>query len=323
MTFPPIPEFIFDDLAQVEQIIRERLEPQSAVLRTARQHLFGAGDKRLRPALTLLCAQLGNYSLERVLHAAAAVELIHLASRVHDDLIDEAERRRGTPTTYNRWSGNVALMVGDYLFALAASEMALAPDPRIIAYFSQGVMTICEGELAPVTTVTPAQTAIDQYLYKIGCKTAALFEAGSKAGVVCGGGAQHEIDLAGRYGYDLGMATQIMEDVFDVAGAPQQPDTLAGGGLRAGVITLPLIYAVADGADPRLAAVIEQEQPDEATIAWACGEIRRVGGDQRARADAQTFAQRAVTRLDGFPPSRARSALTELAVFIGQLDGRV
>ena len=111
----------------------------------------------------------------------------------------EAEQRRGVRTVHTRWDGNVALMVGDYLFALAAAEMALAPDPRIIGYFSRGVMTICEGELSPVMNTAPLDTALNQYLYKIGCKTAALFEAACKAGMVCGSGSQQQID-ASRFG---------------------------------------------------------------------------------------------------------------------------
>ena len=183
----PVSPALLADLDRVEQIILERVQPRLAVIRAAGQHILTSGGKRIRAALTLLAAQLGEYTIERVLHSAAAVELIHAASLVHDDLVDQTARRRGEVTVHTRWDGDVALMVGDYFFALAAAEMALAPDPRIIGYFSRGVMTICEGELSPVMNVTPLDVAMEQYLYKIGCKTAALFEAGCKAGMVCGG----------------------------------------------------------------------------------------------------------------------------------------
>src|SRR4026207_2214592 len=103
-------------------------------------------------------------------------------------------------------------MAGACLSALAAAEMALAPDPRIIGFFSRGVMTICEGELSPVTTITPPDVAIEQYLDHVGCRTAALFEAGCKAGMVCGGGTPEQIEALGRFGYDLGLAFQIVDD---------------------------------------------------------------------------------------------------------------
>ena len=127
----PIPPALAADLEKVDQIIVERAQSRSAVIRIAGRHILTSGGKRIRAALALLAAQLGRYQLDTVIHSAAAVELIHAASLVHDDLVDEAEQRRGVRTVHTRWDGNVALMVGDYLFALAAAEMALAPDPRI------------------------------------------------------------------------------------------------------------------------------------------------------------------------------------------------
>src|SRR5215208_7640394 len=162
----PISAALLDDLQIVDQIVVDRVQPRLAVIKIASQHILTSGGKRIRAALALLAAQLGRYDLDAVIHSAAAVELIHAASLVHDDLVDEAEQRRGVTTVHSRWDGNVALMVGDYLFALAAAEMALAPDPRIISYFSRGVMTICEGELSPVVDVTPLDVAVEQYLYK-------------------------------------------------------------------------------------------------------------------------------------------------------------
>ena len=230
----PVPSALHADLEKVDQIIVERVQPRLAVIRIAGQHILTSGGKRIRAALTLLSAQLGTYDLGRVLHSAAAVELIHSASLVHDDLVDQAERRRGTVTVHTRWDGDVALMVGDYLFALAAAEMALAPDPRIIGFFSRGVMTICEGELSPVLDVAPLDTALEQYLYKIGCKTAALFEAGCKAGMVCGGGTPEQVEALGRFGYDLGLAFQIVDDVLDYVGDADTLGKPAGNDLREG-----------------------------------------------------------------------------------------
>src|SRR5262245_56028783 len=191
----PVQAALLAVVDHVGRVIVERVQSRSAVIRIAGNYILTSGGKRIRAALALLAAQLGRYQLDTVIHSAAAVELIHAASLVHDDLVDEADQRRGVRTVHTRWDGNVALMVGDYLFALAAAEMALAPDPRIIGYFSRGVMTICEGELSPVMNTAPLDTALDEYLYKIGCKTAALFEAACKAGMVCGGGS-HEIGRA-------------------------------------------------------------------------------------------------------------------------------
>lgn len=312
----PVPSALHADLEKVDQIIVERVQPRLAVIRIAGQHILTSGGKRIRAALTLLSAQLGTYDLGRVLHSAAAVELIHSASLVHDDLVDQAERRRGTVTVHTRWDGDVALMVGDYLFALAAAEMALAPDPRIIGFFSRGVMTICEGELSPVLDVAPLDTALEQYLYKIGCKTAALFEAGCKAGMVCGGGTPEQVEALGRFGYDLGLAFQIVDDVLDYVGDADTLGKPAGNDLREGTITLPLIYAVEAGGGPDLAEVIDIQPPDEGRIRWAISEIRRLGAADRALADARRYAESALAHLDIFPDSAAKHALGEIAQFV-------
>jgi heptaprenyl diphosphate synthase/octaprenyl-diphosphate synthase len=284
------------------------------VIKAASQHILTSGGKRIRAALALLAAQLGRYDLDRVVHSAAAVELIHAASLVHDDLVDEAARRRGTITIHTRWDGDVALMVGDYLFALAAAEMALAPDPRIIAYFSHGVMTICEGELSPVMDVAPLDRALEQYLYKIGCKTAALFEAACKAGMVCGGSAQHQIDALGRFGYQLGLAFQIVDDVLDYTANEATLGKPAGSDLREGTITLPLIYAVAAGAE-ELTELLDMQPISDERMAWALGEVRRLGVP-RAMDDARAALDRALAHLDDFTDSPAKHALGEIARFV-------
>jgi heptaprenyl diphosphate synthase/octaprenyl-diphosphate synthase len=312
----PVPPALLADLERVDQIILERVQPRLAVIKAAGEHILTSGGKRIRAALTLLAAQVGRYDLDQALHSAAAVELIHAASLVHDDLVDQAERRRGVPTVHTRWNGDVALMVGDYLFALAAAEMALAPDPRIIGFFSRGVMTICEGELSPVTHVTPLDVAIEQYLYQIGCKTAALFEAGCKAGMVSGGGTPEQIEALGRYGYDLGLAFQIVDDVLDYVGDMATLGKPAGNDLRAGTITLPLIYAVEAGAGAELAGIVDLQTPDDERIHWALAEVRRLGATERALAEARRYAESAISHLDGFPDSPAKQALGEIANFV-------
>jgi heptaprenyl diphosphate synthase len=320
----PIPTALLADLHIVDQIVVERVQPRLAVIKIASQHILTSGGKRIRAALALLAAQIGRYDLDRVVHSAAA-DHAGLAGSLEQrgslaaDLVEVLlARRRGSITVHTRWDGDVALMVGDYLFALAAAEMALAPDPRIIAYFSHGVMTICEGELSPVMDVTPLDTAREQYLYKIGCKTAALFEAACKAGMVCGGGAQDAVDALGRFGYQLGLAFQIVDDVLDYTADEATLGKPSGNDLREGTITLPLIYAVAAGADG-LIELLDARPVDEARITWAIGEVRRLGV-ARALDDARAAIERALTHLEEFPDSPAKHALGEIARFVVTRD---
>lgn len=314
LTFSPS---LVADLDKVEQVILNRVSSRSVVMRAAGHHLINSGGKRLRAALALLTAQLGTYQFDHVVHAATAVELIHAASLTHDDLVDEAERRRGTVTVHKHWDHGVALMVGDYLFALAAGEMALAPDPRIITHFSNAVIRICEGELAPVMVVTPLETACEQYYYKIGAKTAGLFEAACRAGMTSGGGTTEQIEALGNFGNELGLAFQIIDDVLDFTGDVEQLGKPAGNDLRQGTITLPLILAFAASGNPKLIEAIDSS--DETVINAAIAEVRRLGVEP-ARTEAQHLVDRALTRLDTFPDSLARQLIGDIAAFVLDRD---
>ncbi|NTU80175.1 MAG: polyprenyl synthetase family protein [Chloroflexales bacterium] len=305
-----------DDLLAVEQLLLERASSRSELITSASTHTVRSGGKRLRAALALLAARLGSYHLPRVIHAAAAVELIQAASLVHDDLVDQAARRRGRVTVHARWDNDVALMVGDYFFALASREMALSPDPRIITYYAQAVQTIVEGELSPVTVIEPAETALGQYYYKTGAKTASLFEAACKAGMAAGGGGEAQIAALGRYGFDLGMAFQIIDDILDFTGDEQTLGKPAGNDLRQGTITLPLIYAVARTGSPRLRALFDLSTPTDAQVRAAISEVMAAGGVDAAMAEARRFISEANGHLADFPASPAHSALVEMAHFV-------
>lgn len=305
----PLPPDLRADLERVDAIIAERAATRAAVIQLAGQHVHAPGQTRLRAALTLAAARLGRYSLADVQHAAAAVELIYAATRVHDELIDAGDQRRGHAAPRQRWGGDVALMVGDYLFALAAAEMALAPDPRIIAYFSHAVMRICEGQLTPVQALAPLETAREQYLAHIGHKTAALVEAGCKAGMVCGGGAPEQVEALGRFGQALGAALQIAEDARDLLPAA---GARAGAALRQGRITLPLIYAAERSPDPALAQVLED--PSEPAVQAALRAIGQSGAAEQALADARHTAEQALAALEPLPDGPARQLLRELAL---------
>ena len=307
---------IVHDLQALEELLLTRTVSHSEYITRAGAHTVQAGGKRLRAALAILAARLGTYRFEQTAHAAAAVELIHAASLVHDDLVDHTLRRRGQVTVHTLWDNDVALMVGDYFFALASAEMALCPDPRIITYYAQAVQTIVEGELHPVTDVSPFAVAMQQYLYKTGAKTAALFEAGCKAGMATGGGSEAEIEALGQYGYELGMAFQIVDDILDYTGNEQTLGKPAGNDLREGTITLPLIYAIQQTDSPFLRDMIGASDAAPDQLQHALHLIEQSGGIALARRDAQQYIAQAIARLDRFAPSPARTALIELAEFV-------
>jgi geranylgeranyl pyrophosphate synthase len=313
MIQPPLPAALSADLQEVERVIHERTRTRAAVIRVAGPHLMRPGDDRLRSALVLLAAQLGEYRLDQAVHAAAAVELIYAATSTHDDLVDEVERRRGL-VRQGDWNHGISLMVGDYLFALAAGEMSLSPDPRVIGYYSQAVMQICESQLAPVPALRPAEQATEQYFAYIEGTSAALYAAACKAGAACGGLDVGQIDAIGRFGHELGMALRIGNELRDFARGSANGTSLAGSSLRYGAATLPLIFAAATGDGSRLELALESGGAD---MAWAVEEVRRHGvGPARAELARRTAAARIA--LDAFPASQARAALEQIADFAGR-----
>ncbi len=307
---------LLPELQAIDDEILFKLQSRSALINVAGKYLLSGGGKRIRAALTLLAARLGDeYSFERVIHSAAAIELVHAASLVHDDLIDDADQRRGRTTVHTKWSGNVALMVGDYLFAMAAGEMALAPDPRVFRIFAEGVQRICEAELSPVTDVQPTKQALDQYYAKIGGKTAALFESAARAGIVCSAGDDAAIEVMGTFGYEIGLAFQIVDDVLDFTADTATLGKPAGHDLSEGTITLPLILAVQAGGRAILHEVAHTDRPSDALVAAAVKEVLRVGGDRLALREAERYVATTTERLDHFPEGAARNALVDLAEF--------
>ncbi|NJL05181.1 MAG: polyprenyl synthetase family protein [Chloroflexaceae bacterium] len=313
-----LPAPIIQDLAHVETIVQARLNARQAVVHLTRKYLGDVADRQLRAALVLLAAQLGSYQLEQVQHAAAAAELIHRAALVHKDLVNDAQRRRGQASSTNQWEHGPALMLGDYFFALAAGEMARAPDARVITYYSQAVMRISEGGLAPVLQATPLDLALTQYFYKIGCRTAALFAAACRAGVALAGGDDERIERVGEFGYQLGLAFQVMDDALDYSlPTPNGAATPALGGtdLRRGIITLPFIYAVEHASDPRLAHAIDSDDPD--VLAHARVQVQQHGVPHAYRV-ARQLASEACAHLAGLPAVPARHLLEQLSEQIVQ-----
>jgi Geranylgeranyl pyrophosphate synthase len=307
---------ILEDLSAVEELLLSRTASRSAVISAAGEHIIRAGGKRLRAALVLMAGKLANYSLDLVIHPAASAELIHAASLIHDDLVDKASQRRGQVTVHERWSDQAALMVGDFFFALAAGEMALSPDPRIISFYSDAVQTLVEGELSPVTVVTPFEQSYKQYIYKTGSKTAALFEAACKAGITATGGSAEDIEALGRYGYDLGIAFQIMDDVLDFIGSEKTLGKPAGNDIRQGTITLPLIYAVQQGGSQRISQTVFEPNPSDADVEATLAEVIALGGIEYAISEAESYIQRALAALDRFPDTSTRQALHMIAHFM-------
>lgn len=304
-----------EEVTQVDDTMQSLASSPVLVISEPAQHVITAGGKRLRALLVLLAARLNRHDPSKAVAVASAVELIHAASLVHDDLIDQSPRRRGLATVHSKWFRDAALVGGDYLFALSATAIARSGDIRVLECLGRAAVRICEGEISLVHNVSPLGEALKAYFFKIEGKTAVLFEEGLKAAGVVSKASAKEIEALGRYGFNLGMAFQITDDVLDYVGDPALMGKPAGGDLWRRQITLPLIYAAADGLPPTVRGTIDRiddgATPSEVEelLAW----VQRSVGIERSRQEAQHFCQQACDALRAFPPSAVREALEDIA----------
>lgn len=308
-------DLVRDDLAQVEALLRERYDGQHEAIGVAVDHLVGGGGKRLRPALVLLSARLCGGAVEQAVFAAAAVEMLHTATLVHDDLIDGALIRRGTDTLNARWSPSATVLTGDYVFAYAAYLASRANSVRLMQRFAETLMTICNGEIQQMFDGRHDQSSFQEYEQRIYAKTASLIAMSAEAGAILAGTAEETVCALRAYGEQLGLAFQIVDDVLDFVADETRLGKPVGSDLRQGLVTLPVLFFL--DAEPEHGAVRRalegnstEEVVDEA--------VRAVAGSpaiHRALGVAQRHASQAKHVLNGVSDSRYRVALLSLADF--------
>jgi len=250
-----------------------------------------------------------------VLNLAESLELVHTASLVHDDIVDEAELRRNVATVNATWDDDVALIVGDYLFAKAYALAAVLPKPEVIAIVAQTVFALCDGELNEVTASRTFPTEV-AYFERIELKTASLYAACCQGAALLADADPEHVAALGGYGTSLGLAFQITDDVLDVAGDEADFGKTVGRDLAEGMPTLPMIYAVDETDDARLAARIVAPGKSPGELRDLLRIIRESGGVERARAKALSFHDEAVAALGALPDRPERDALIQIADFV-------
>jgi geranylgeranyl pyrophosphate synthase len=296
----------------VERELHRQLSLDPARMREPMRELVDAGGKRLRPLLTMLCARLGpEHDAERSARLAAALELIHSATLVHDDIIDGAATRRGRPTVNTSHGSRVALGVGDYYFARAAETLAELNRPAVTATVLACVRDVCRAQI--LETAARAEEALgeDFYLAVASGKTAALLIAACTGGAQLSAAPEAVVAALRAYAADVGLAFQMVDDVIDFEpgtgqGATGKPP---GQDLRAGVRSLPLILACRGPRGGELRALLGHEGGVESAV----GLVRASGSLEETRRRAEVLADRAVAALDAIPPGAVRDRLTELA----------
>ncbi|MEK6551361.1 MAG: octaprenyl diphosphate synthase [Pseudomonadota bacterium] len=316
MDFEAIKALVRDDLAAVDQEIRDRLRSDVALINELSAYLIGAGGKRLRPLLVLLASHALAYRGGHHVTLAAIVEFIHTATLLHDDVVDDSDLRRGRRTANAVWGNPASVLVGDFLYSRAFEMMVSVQNMRVMEILAQTTNTIARGEILQLINCHDPDTTEDRYLDVIRSKTAKLFEASARLGAVLTGQNREIEDALGRYGMHLGAAFQLIDDVLDYGRHNPELGKNVGDDLAEGKPTLPLIHALKHGTHDQqtlLRAVITEGGGER--IDSVVDIIESTGSIAYTARRAEDEATRAADALTAIPASPYRQALADLARF--------
>jgi octaprenyl-diphosphate synthase len=314
----PMVQLVAADLNHVNAVILERMQSEVALIPELAGHLIAGGGKRMRPMLTLACAQLLDYSGARHHKLAAAVEFIHTATLLHDDVVDGSGLRRGRRTANIIWGNSASVLVGDFLFSRAFELMVEDGSLKVLRILSRASSVIAEGEVNQLTAQRRVETGEDRYLGIIAAKTAALFAAACRIAAVVAERAEGDEQALDAYGRNLGIAFQLVDDAIDYASDAQTMGKGVGDDFRDGKVTLPVILAYARGSEAERAFwrdAMAGERAGDSDLAEATRLLRGCGALDDTIERARLFGQRAIDALGPFAAGRAKSALVEAVEF--------
>ncbi len=312
----PVRELLHD----VEALMLAQADDHHPDLQAALAHLVSAGGKRVRPALVLLVGGMLGGERERLLTFAAAVEMLHTATLVHDDLIDGALMRRGMPTLNAQWSPAATVLTGDFMFARSATLAAATQSVRVMRMFAETLATIVSGEVSQLFD-GPNPTDREGYYRRIYAKTASLFELATTAAAVLSQVPEEVVQTMQRLGYALGMAFQIVDDILDFTGDQARVGKPIGSDLRNGIVTLPVLYyAEAHPSDEAVAYLRRGEEVPSRLLEGLIGRVAQSEAIAQAAAEARRFVAQAEAALAPFPAGPERAALLALGRYVVDRD---
>jgi all-trans-nonaprenyl-diphosphate synthase len=305
------------DLRLLTENLKNLVGERHPILYAAAEHLFGAGGKRLRPAIVLLISRATMPEQDispKHRRLAEITEMIHTASLVHDDVVDESDMRRGVPTVHSSFGNRVAVLAGDFLFAQSSWYLANLDNLAVVKLLSEVIMDLAEGEILQGLSCFEANLSIEAYLEKSYYKTASLIANSSKAaGLLSGVSAELAMHLY-SYGRHIGLAFQVVDDILDFTGSMESLGKPAGSDLKSGNLTAPALYALEE--KPYLEALIEREFAQDGDLEQAIALIKDSQGIERSRELAAQHAHTAVQHLNDLPHSESRETLMNLADYV-------
>ena len=316
----PLVALVAADMNAVNTVILDRMQSKVALIPELAGHLIAGGGKRMRPMLTLASAALLDYPGTRHHRLAAAVEFIHTATLLHDDVVDLSEMRRGKRAANLIWGNPASVLVGDFLFSRAFELMVEDGSLKVLKILSHASAVIAEGEVDQLTAQRQVETSEEHYLHIIGAKTAALFAAACRIAPVVAESGDAAEDALECYGRNLGIAFQLVDDAIDYASDEATMGKDRGDDFRDGKMTLPVILANARGSDADRAfwkAAMQGDRTADDDLAHATRLIQSTGALADTMERARHYGRRAIDALAPFPAGRARAAMTDAVLFAG------
>lgn len=309
--------FLSSDINTIEKSLEETVKGESPLLQEASLHLLQAGGKRIRPVFVLLAAKFGRYDIEVVKDVAVALELIHMASLVHDDVIDDADLRRGRPTIKSKWDNRFAMYSGDYIFAKSLELMTNVQNPEAHQILSNTIVELTIGEIEQIKDKYRFEQNLRDYLLRIKRKTALLIAASCQLGAIAAGVEEEIHRKLFRFGYFVGMSFQITDDVLDFTGTEKELGKPAGGDLLQGNITLPVLFAM---EDEKLHAEIVKvhEHMNSEEMDRIIQFIKNSDAIEKSIKMSDRYLDKALEVLAELPNNKARKTLRDIALYIGK-----
>lgn len=310
--------FLNSDLSIIEESLEKTVTTESPLLFEASTQLIRAGGKRIRPIFVLLAGKFGDYSRDEIRSVAVALELIHMASLVHDDVIDDAKLRRGQPTVKAKWDNRVAMYTGDYIFAqsleLITREIS---NPLLHQILADTLVELCLGEIEQIKDKYNYDQNVRNYFRRIKRKTAILIAASCQLGAIAAGASEEIHKKLYRFGYYVGMSYQIIDDVLDFTQTEKELGKPAGGDLQQGNITLPVLFAMGN-ADLRKEIMQVNEFTTREEMEPIIQKIKNSNAIDESLRISNLYLDKALAILDQLPKNQANKAFVQIAKYIGK-----
>ena len=307
---------ITGELIQVVENLKSLRQGQDQHMTPLLTYLFDRGGKGMRPAVTLLASGLYAKEAPAAVTMATAVELLHIATLIHDDTVDNSLTRRGMDTISSRWDENVAILLGDYVFAASATFVCDTNNIRVIRRFSETIMDLSSGQLLEYFNGHNVDQTRKLYEDRIYRKTASLFRTAAESGAILGGAPEEGIDALSQYGYNIGMAFQIVDDILDVSGDAEEIGKPVGNDLLQGVLTLPSIKLLERHPNDNPVRALFANPREKTYLQESLKMMQESDILEECQAEAEEYCAKALRILEGLPETRARESLSILASYV-------